>query len=146
MSDEAAATAASALEQELKAKLPAPVILISDLAQEAREQCIAATQDALVRYKTEKDQAMHVKKALEDFNGALWMVIIGQSYGASVAHEHHALFMFRIGRVKVLAFQAYDEGLLINTKKEAKGKRVEKKDDDGGEGGGAEAGRGAGER
>ena len=145
MADDAAAGAASALEQELKAKLPAPVILISDLAQEAREQCIAATQDALVRYKTEKDQAMHVKKALEEFNGALWMVVIGQSFGASVAHEHHALFMFRIGRVKVLAFQAYDEGMLINTRKEPVGKggkRAEKKEDDegGGGGGGGEGG------
>ena len=139
--DDAAAAGASALEQELKAKLPAPVILHSDLPEEARAQCIAATQDALVRFKTEKDQAMHVKKTLEEWNGALWMVVIGISFGASVAHENHALFMFRIGRVKILAFQAYDEGSLINTKKEPVGKggkRVEKKEEE--EGGAAEGG------
>ena len=130
---EAAAVAAA---DELRARLPAPILMVNDMAEDARAQCIAAGLDALIKFKTEKDQAMYVKKALEEWNGALWMVIIGQSYGASVAHEHHALIMFRVGRVKFLCFQAYDEGMLINTKKEVlKGKKVEKKEDEeGGEG------------
>ena len=118
---------------EARSKLPAPVLLQSDMPAEARAMCITLGLDALVKYKTEKDQAMHVKKALEEWNGAMWMVIIGQSYGASVAHENHALVVFRVGRVKFLCFQAYDEGSLINTKKEvARGKRQEKKEEEGG--------------
>jgi len=107
------------------------VLLHSDMAEAARAQCVALTYEALVRYKTEKDQAMHVKLALEDWNGALWMVIIGQAFGASVAHDNHGLLMFRVGRVHVLCFQAYDEGALINTKKESHAKKaVAKKDED----------------
>ena len=64
---------------------------------------------------------MHVKKALEAWNGALWMVVIGTAFGASVAHENHGLLMFSVGRVHCLCFMAFDEGGLINTKKAAVG-------------------------
>lgn len=122
-----------------RAKLPAPIVLHNDLPAAARAQCISLAQEALIKYKTEKDQSMYVKKALEEWNGAMWMVVIGQSYGASVAHENHSLFMFRIGKVCILCFQAFDEGALINTKKEAvKGvKKQEKKVEE--EGGGGDA-------
>jgi len=89
------------------------------MPEESRLKCVEFTLEALSKHKVEKDQAMHVKKALEDWNGALWVVVIGVAYGASLAHENSALCMFRIGKVHVLCFQGYDEGALINTKKSA---------------------------
>jgi hypothetical protein len=101
------------------------------MAEDARKKCIELTLEALTLHKVEKDQSMHVKKALEAWNGALWMVVIGTAFGASVAHEKHGLLMFSVGRVHCLCFMSFNEGDLINGKKE-------------GEGGGAASGGGGG--
>jgi len=121
---------------EASPQFPDPIIIYSDMPEESRKACFKFSLEALVQYKTEKDQAKHVKLALESWNGAMWMVIIGVSYGASVNHENSGLLMFRIGRVHFLCFQAYDEGALINTKKAAfsrSSSKTEKKDDEEGE-------------
>jgi len=80
------------------------------MAEDARKKCIELTLEALTLHKVEKDQSMHVKKALEAWNGALWMVVIGTAFGASVAHEKHGLLMFCVGRVHVLCFSSFNEG------------------------------------
>ena len=98
---------------------PPAVFVHMDMPEESRLKCVEFTLEALAKHKVEKDQAMHVKKALEEWNGALWVVVIGVAYGASLAHENSALCMFRIGKVHVLCFQGYDEGALMNTKKSA---------------------------
>jgi hypothetical protein len=129
---------------DLVSKLPEPIMLHTDMPEETRKQCCKFARECLVQYKLEKDQARHVKLALEGWNGAMWMVVIGVSFGASVAHENHGLCMFRIGRVHFMCFQSYDEGSLINTKK-ATGPKAQKSDkkgqeeEEGGEGGEAKA-------
>jgi hypothetical protein len=113
--------------------LPAPVWLHADMEEAARAKCAEFALEALAAHKVEKDQAMHVKKALEAWNGALWVVVIGVGFGASIAHENHALCMFRVGRAHVLCSMTYDEGALINTKKKGLPAPVDvesKKEDD----------------
>lgn len=112
--------------------LPPIVFVHSDMPQDSRDKCVEFTLEALVKHKIEKDQAMHVKKNLEEWNGALWVVVIGVAYGASLAHENATLCMFRIGKVHVLCFQSYDEGALINSKKaaEPRAHKVVAKEDD----------------
>ena len=97
------------------------------MAEDARKMCISATLEALSKFKIEKDQSQHVKKALEAWNGALWMVVIGSAFGASVAHENNGCLLFRVGRTHVLCFQSFDEGALINTnaKKAGAGPKAE---------------------
>jgi len=114
---DAAAAAAAAAPDAPAVVLPPPVFLHVDMPEAARLKCVEFALEALAKCKVEKDQAMHVKKALEAWNGALWVVVIGAAFGASVAHENAALCMFRVGRAHVLCFQSYDEGALINTKK-----------------------------
>ena len=125
-------------ESGTEIQLPDPILLHSDMPEESRKACYKFTKEALVQYKSEKDQAKHVKLALESWNGALWMVIIGVSFGASVTHENSGLCMFRIGRAHCLCFQSYDEGALINTKKAAFSRtsgKTEKKEEEEGESG-----------
>jgi hypothetical protein len=98
---------------------PPAVFVHIDIPEESRVKCVEYTLEALAKFKVEKDQATHVKKSLEAWNGALWIVVIGTAFGASVAHENAGLCMFRIGKVHVLCFQSYDESTLINTKKAA---------------------------
>ena len=99
------------------APLPEPRIVHSDMPEPARKKCIELTLEALALHRIEKDQSMHVKQALEAWNGAMWMVVIGTAFGASVAHENHCMLMFSVGRVFCLCFSAFDEGVLTNTKK-----------------------------
>ena len=61
----------------------------------------------------EKDQALAIKRALEAHNGGLWQVIIGQGFGASVAHDNNSLLVFQLGKVSILAFASYDETQLV---------------------------------
>ena len=110
MSQPAAALATAAPA----AALPEPVIVHSDMAEEPRGKAIALTLEALTLHKTEKDQCMHVKKGLEAWDGALWMVVIGVAFGASVAHVNHGLLMFRVGKVHCLAFRSFEESSLVN--------------------------------
>jgi dynein light chain LC8-type len=98
--------------------LPEPVLLHVDLSEAARAVCLRTTLEAMSKHRVEKDIATHVKKALEAWNGALWVVVVGVSFGASVAHENQGLLLFRVGKVHVLCFQCFDEGALINTKKD----------------------------
>ena len=132
--------AAAAEPFKVDPSLPEPRILVSDMAEDARKKCIELTLEALTLHKVEKDQSMHVKKALEAWNGALWMVIIGTAFGASVAHEKHGLLMFCVGRVHCLAFMSFNEGDLINGRKEGAGAAGS---GGGGGGGGGEADGGA---
>ncbi len=115
---------------------PAPPDPKQDIDEGARKKCIELTLEALTLHKVEKDQSMYVKKALEAWNGALWMVVIGTAFGASVAHEKHGLLMFCVGRVHCLCFMSFNEGDLINGKKEGEGGAP------GGGGGGGEGGDG----
>jgi hypothetical protein len=126
----AAPDGASALAAAIAA-LPAPVWLHTDMGEETRAKCAEFAAEALAAHKVEKDQAMAVKKALEAWNGALWAVVIGTGFGASIAHENRSLCMFRIGRVHVLCSMQFDEGALINTKKDlGVAAKAERKEDD----------------
>ena len=94
-------------------------------------------RDLLPRYpnaQLEKDQAMIVKKALDASNGGLWHVVIGQSFGASVAHDNNMLLMFRIGKAHFLVFQSFDEPSLVRKEGHSAGRVArpvqEKKGDD----------------
>lgn len=102
-----------------KAPLPSPVVISSDMPVEYRKVIFDATKEAIQTHKIEKDQAMHVKRALEAWNGALWHVIIGTAFGASVAHEKNSFMLFKMGKVYVLCFQSFDESTLISGKKDA---------------------------
>ena len=92
-----------------------PVVVHADMPEEARNVCIAAAVAAMAKHRNEKDQASHIKRALEAWNGALWHVVVGASFGASVAHDNHSLVLFRVGRLFFLCFQTFDDGSLINS-------------------------------
>jgi dynein light chain LC8-type len=106
---DAGAAAAAALEAA-RAALPKPVVLTVDMPAEVVARCTELAAEALTTYKVEKDQAMHIKRALELWNGALWHVVVGASFGASVCHEVHAFVLFKIGKANVLCFQSFDDG------------------------------------
>ncbi len=65
--------------------------------------------------KVEKDQAQIIKKALDGYNGALWHVIVGQAFGASVSHENRNLLLFRIGKVRQTVDYAYCRRSIVQT-------------------------------
>lgn len=125
----AEAAAQKALEAAVAA-LPKPVVLQIDMPAEARDVVFAEAGKALVQQKVEKDQAMQLKKALENWNGGLWHVIIGTSFGASVAYETHLFVLFRIGKMHVLAFQSFDELSLVQPKQGGHVARAVKKKED----------------
>lgn len=129
--DPAAIAAAAAI-----AALPKPVIVSCDMPPEAAQKCFELAGEALTQQKVEKDQAMHMKKGLEAWNGCLWHVIVGQSFGASVAHEVHAFILFKIGKTNILCFQSYDEAQIINGGEKKQVQRAvakqEEKEDEGG--------------
>jgi hypothetical protein len=111
-SPEAAAVAAAI------AALPRPVVLQCDMSVETAQKCIELTLDSLVTSpKVEKDQAMKVKKALEAWNGNLWGVVVGTSFGASVCHEVHNFILFRVGKIHIMCFSSFDEASLVTEKK-----------------------------
>ena len=116
---DAGAAAAAALEAA-RAALPKPVVLTVDMPAELVARCTELAAEALTTYKVEKDQAMHIKKALEGWNGALWHVIVGASFGASVCHEVHAFVLFRVGKVNVLCFQSFDDGQQLHARSRAR--------------------------
>ncbi len=121
----------------LIAALPKPVLVAVDMPPEAVTKCLGLAAAALVAAKVEKDQAAIIKKALEVWNGALWHVVVGTSFGASVAHEVHAFLLFRIGKVNILAFQSFDEAALVSSgPKVARAVQQVEKEDEGGEDGG----------
>ena len=95
--------------------LEPPVVVHADMPEAARAVCMAAAVAAMAKHRNEKDQASHIKRALEAWNGALWHVVVGASFGASVAHDNHSLVLFRVGRLFFLCFQTFDDGSLINS-------------------------------
>lgn len=62
---------------------------------------------------------MIVKKALDAQNGGLWHCVIGQSFGASVAHDNNMILMFKIGKAHVLVFQSFDDVSLVRKDSQA---------------------------
>lgn len=69
------------------------------------------------RLQTDSEAAGNIKRQLEAQFGGLWHVILGQSYGCSVAHEAGMIVSFRIGRTAVTAFSSFDESQLVRPKK-----------------------------
>jgi dynein light chain LC8-type len=134
----AADPAALALAAAMAA-LPKPAVVSADMPADICQKCFDLTAEALVTHKVEKDQAMHVKRALEAWNGSLWHVIIGTSFGASVAHEVHAFLLFRVGKTHVLCFQSFDDMSLVQTEKKAVPRAVAKKEEESEEPGGGDA-------
>jgi hypothetical protein len=113
------------------AALPKVVVLQGqDMPSETANLIITKAAEGLANYKVEKDQAMHVKKALEAWNGGMWHVIVGSSFGASVAHEASFLLMIRFGKVFVLVMQSFDESVLSGKAKVAKVERAVVKEDE----------------
>jgi hypothetical protein len=58
-----------------------------------------------------------VKRRLEAHDGALWHVVVGRGFGASVAHEAGGLLSFQLGPLSFLAFTSFDEAGLVRPKK-----------------------------
>jgi dynein light chain LC8-type len=113
------ADAAAVEKAALIAALPKAVVLQSSMAADVLQRVTELTAEALVTHKAEKDQAALVKKALEAWNGSLWHVIIGTSFGASVMHDTKSLTIFRIGRVHALVFESFDDNALLGGEKKA---------------------------
>lgn len=63
--------------------------------------------------QVECDAAMAIKRKLEAQFGELWHVVVGRSYGASVAHEAGSMLSFRLRGVAVTAFSSFDESQLV---------------------------------
>ena len=61
---------------------------------------------------------MYVKHKLEAHDGGLWHVIVGNAFGASVAHEGGMMLVFSVGRTNFMAFSSFDESTLVRKKKE----------------------------
>ena len=74
------------------------------------------------------DQAKHIKKALEAWNGSLWHVVVGASFGASVCHEVNACVLFRIGKACIMCFQSFDEASILGGEKKVQ--RAVKKEEE----------------
>ena len=62
-------------------------------------------------WQLDKDRAHHIKAGLEaaSTTAALWHVIVGSDFGASVAHEFGKLIVAQLGSSHYLAFQSYDD-------------------------------------
>jgi dynein light chain LC8-type len=118
------------------AVLPPAVVVHSDLPSELERFCITKAQEALTTQKVEKDQAQHIKKALEGHTGGLWHVVVGSSFGMSVSHENNSLVLFKIGRVHILVFQTFDDASLVRKEGAATHvhRKVERKTDEEDEG------------
>ena len=58
---------------------------------------------------------MAIKRKLEARFGELWHVVVGRSYGASVAHEAGSMLSFRLRGVAVTAFSSFDESQLVRS-------------------------------
>lgn len=115
--------------------LPPAVVVHSDLPSELEAFCVEKGREALATHRVEKDQAAHLKRALEANNGGLWHVVIGSSFGMSVSHENNALLLFRIGKAHILAFQTFDDTSLVRKDGATHvHRKVEKKADDDDEG------------
>ena len=126
-SSAAAATSAEAIAAA-RAALPKPIILSGDMPSADIQRCCDLASEALVTYKVEKDQAMHIKKALEAWNGSLWHVVVGASFGASICHEVNGSVLFRIGKANVLCFQSFDEASILGGEKKVH--KTAKKEDE----------------
>lgn len=84
-----------------------------DMPEELKALAIKTTIEALSTDKVEKDQAIDIKKTMEDYNGGMWHVIIGTSFGLSVNHENNSILMLRIGKLNILVFQTFEESTLV---------------------------------
>lgn len=121
---------AQVLGEAALAKLPAPIIVSGGMPADMAKVVLEKAAEGVVNYKVEKDQAMHVKKALETWNGGMWHVIVGTSFGASVAHEAGCLLLFRFGKTFVMVLQSFDETALTGGKEKRVTKAVQRKEEE----------------
>ena len=121
--------AAAALQAAIAA-LPPVTILNADIPKEVLEKCIELSKTALCQSKVEKDIATYIKTNLELYNGALWHVIVGQSFGCSVCSEVKSLALFKFGKTNILCFSSFDESSLVNGGDKKVVRAVQKKEEE----------------
>lgn len=77
-----------------------------------------ARSPAHARTQVESAIAAAVKRRLEAHDGALWHVVVGRGFGASVAHEAGGLLSFQLGPLSFLAFRSFDDASLVRPQAE----------------------------
>ncbi len=100
---------------EASAKRPVYEAIISfcDMPAEVKDEVLKVAKEAAAGREFEKDQAQHIKKSMESFDGGLWHAVVGKSFGASVAHSNNMLLHFTMGKLHYLVFQSFDETSLV---------------------------------
>lgn len=111
-------SAPQAVVEVTRESLPKPVLVATDMPTKLREICYDHALDALIAHKIEKDQATYIKRALEQYNSALWHVIVGTHFGASVSHAVNGYLIFSIGKVHIMCFMSFDESSLVDGKRD----------------------------
>lgn len=78
----------------------------SDMTPEMEKETIQFAQDALSKFKVEKDIAMHVKTQLDKTYEPTWHCIVGRNFGSFVTHESGHFLYFYLDKIAILVFKS----------------------------------------
>ncbi|KAK2197211.1 bifunctional Dynein light chain [Babesia duncani] len=76
-----------------------------DMDDATREFAIELTNEALEKFKVEKDIAAYIKKEFDRRFEPTWHCIVGRNFGSYVTHEKGCFIYFYIGSTAILLFK-----------------------------------------
>ncbi|CAJ0954092.1 unnamed protein product, partial [Mesorhabditis belari] len=84
------------------------VIKNSDMPEELQADAIELAQQALDRFKLEKEMAAFIKTEFDKRHYPSWQVVVGSNFGSYVTHETNRFTYFYIAHI---AFMLYKTGI-----------------------------------
>ncbi|KAI5741006.1 hypothetical protein M8J76_009461 [Diaphorina citri] len=77
-------------------------IKASDMTVDMEKETIRFAQDAIAKYKVEKDIAMYIKTQLDKTYEPTWHCIVGRNFGSFVTHESGNFLYFYLDKIAIL--------------------------------------------
>ena len=83
-------------------------LLRAEMPEEMQDSAFIHINDALDKYKIEKDIATHMKKKFDEEHQPTWHCVVGKTFGCSITFETKFLLFFEIEQQHVLLFKSME--------------------------------------
>uniref|UniRef100_A0A0N5AQV5 Dynein light chain n=1 Tax=Syphacia muris TaxID=451379 RepID=A0A0N5AQV5_9BILA len=86
-------------------KIREPVVKSTDMDEQMQQEAIQVANDALNKFKVEKDMATYIKEEFDKKYSPSWHCVVGRNFGSYVTHETNHFIYFYLQHIAIMLFK-----------------------------------------
>uniref|UniRef100_A0AC34PUI9 Dynein light chain n=1 Tax=Panagrolaimus sp. JU765 TaxID=591449 RepID=A0AC34PUI9_9BILA len=87
------------------AKYYEPTVKSTDMSESLQAEVFQVANEALSKFKIEKDVAVFIKEEFDKRHGSSWHCVVGRNFGSFVSHETNTFIYFYLNHVAIMLYK-----------------------------------------